>query len=194
MGEEDRIIPIILPPHLKVASMAFLLKDKDTPVIWRGPLKMQVIRQFLGDVIWGELDYLIIDLPPGTGDEPLSIAQLIPNGSAAVIVTTPQDVALLDSRKAVNFAKALKMPVIGILENMSGLICPYCKKNIDLFKTGGGEKASKDLSIPFLGKIPIDPKIVETGDSGTPFVLEYPNSESAKTFGAIVKKIKEFTN
>lgn len=194
MSNKDGIIPIILPPHLKVMSMAFLLKDKDTPVIWRGPLKMQVIQQFLGDVVWGNLDYLIIDLPPGTGDEPLSIAQLIPNSSGAIIVTTPQDVALLDSRKAVNFAKALKMPVIGILENMSGLICPYCKKNIDLFKAGGGAKASKDLSVPFLGEIPIDPKIVETGDSGKPFVLEHSHSKSVNVFEGIVEKIENFVN
>ncbi len=187
------IAPVLVPPHLKVVSMAFLLQDRDTPVIWRGPLKMGAIKQFLGDVIWGELDYLIIDLPPGTGDEPLSIAQLIPGGHA-LVVTTPQDVALLDSRKAVNFAKTLKMPIIGILENMSGLICPHCKKKIDLFKTGGGFKASMDLSVPFLGKIPIDPKIVETGDSGKPFILEYSKSESAKEFIEIIKKIEDFVN
>ena len=194
MSENGGIIPIILPPHLKVMSMAFLLEDKDTPVIWRGPLKMQAIQQFLGKVVWGDLDYLIIDLPPGTGDEPLSIAQLIPDSTGAIIVTTPQDVALLDSRKAVNFAKALKMPVIGILENMSGLICPYCKNKIDLFKTDGGSKAAKDLAVPFLGKIPIDPKIVETCDNGKPFVLEYSKSESTKVFEGIVNKIEKFVN
>ncbi|WP_455391795.1 P-loop NTPase [[Eubacterium] cellulosolvens] len=194
MTNKNGIIPIILPPHLKVMSMAFLLKDRDTPVIWRGPLKMQAIQQFLADVIWGNLDYLIIDLPPGTGDEPLSVAQLIPNSCGAIIVTTPQDVALLDSRKAVNFAKALKMPIIGILENMSGLICPHCKKRIDLFKTGGGSKASKDLSVPFLGRIPIDPKIVETGDSGKPFVLEYSQSKSVVVFEGIVDKIEKLVN
>lgn len=192
--DKKGILPIILPPHLKVMSMAFLLENKDTPVIWRGPLKMQAIQQFLADVAWGSLDYLIIDLPPGTGDEPLSVAQLIPNSASAIIVTTPQDVALLDSRKAVNFAKTLKMPIIGILENMSGLKCPYCKKNIDLFKTGGGSKASRDLSVPFLGEIPIDPKIVETGDSGKPFVLEYSNSKSVNVFEGIVKKIENFVN
>lgn len=185
------ITPVLVPPHLKVVSMAFLLQDKDTPVIWRGPLKMMAIQQFLGDVRWGELDYLIIDLPPGTGDESLSIAQLIPGGNA-IIVTTPQDVALLDSRKAVNFAKTLKMPIVGILENMSGLICPHCKKRIDLFKTGGGFKAATDLTVPFLGKIPIDPKIVETGDSGKPFVLEYSESDSAKEFTDVIKKIENF--
>lgn len=192
--DKNGIIPIILPPHLKVMSMAFLLKDRDTPVIWRGPLKMQAINQFLGDVVWGNLDYLIIDLPPGTGDEPLSIAQLIPDGNGAVIVTTPQDVALLDSRKAVNFAKTLNMPIIGIIENMSGFVCPKCGYHIDLFKTGGGRRAAQELSVPFLGKVPIDPKIVETGDSGKPFVLAYSKSDSAKAFGEIVKKIEEFVN
>ncbi len=195
LGTDDGyIVPVIVPPHLKVVSMAFLLQDRDTPVIWRGPLKMQAIQQFLGDVRWGELDYLIIDLPPGTGDEPLSIAQLIPNSNGAIVVTTPQDVALLDSRKAVNFAKTLKMPIIGILENMSGLICPHCKKTIDLFKTGGGFKAAMDLSVPFLGKIPIDPKIVETGDNGKPFVLTYSKSKSAKKFNDVIKKIEDFVN
>jgi ATP-binding protein involved in chromosome partitioning len=191
-GTERGILPVTLPPNLKVVSMAFLLQTRDTPVIWRGPLKMSAIKQFLGDVIWGELDYLVIDLPPGTGDEPLSIAQLIPDSSGAIIITTPQDVALLDSRKAVNFAKALNMKVIGIIENMSGFECPHCGKSIDLFKTGGGFKASMDLMVPFLGKIPIDPNIVETGDSGKPFVMQYSDSKTTKTFEEIVKKIEEF--
>jgi Mrp family chromosome partitioning ATPase len=193
-SNELGLIPVMLPPHLKVMSMAFLLKDRDTPVIWRGPLKMQAINQFLGDVIWGNLDYLIIDLPPGTGDEPLSIAQLIPDSSGAVIVTTPQEVALLDSRKAVNFAKTLNMQIIGILENMSGFVCPKCGYQIDLFKKGGGHKAALELQVPFLGRVPIDPKIVETGDTGKPFVLEHSKSESAKAFGEIVGKIENFVN
>jgi Mrp family chromosome partitioning ATPase len=188
------ILPILVPPHLKVMSMAFLLESKDTPVIWRGPVKMGAISQFLGDVHWGELDYLIIDLPPGTGDEPLSIAQLIPDSNGAIIVTTPQDVALLDSRKAVTFARTLNMPIIGIIENMSGLVCPHCNKKIDLFKSGGGYKAALELKVPFLGRVPIDPKIVETGDSGKPFVLEFRNSDSAKVFKEIVGKIEEVVN
>jgi Mrp family chromosome partitioning ATPase len=175
-------------------SMAFLLSSQDAPIIWRGPVKMGAIKQFLGDVHWGNLDYLIIDLPPGTGDEPLSIAQLIPDSSGAIIVTTPQDVALLDSRKAVTFARTLNMPLIGIIENMSGLSCPHCGKSIELFKSGGGQKAAKELTVPFLGKVPVDPKIVETGDSGKPFVLEYSDSESAKVFEEIVGKIEKFVN
>jgi Mrp family chromosome partitioning ATPase len=193
-GDGKGIFPIMVPPNLKVMSMAFLLSTKDTPVIWRGPVKMGAIRQFLGEVHWGDLDYLIIDLPPGTGDEPLSIAQLIPNSNGAIIVTTPQDVALLDSRKAVNFARALNMPVIGIIENMSGLICPHCSRRIDLFGTGGGRRAALDLSVPYLGKIPIDPKIVKTGDGGKPFVLEYSKSDSAKVFGEIVEKVQRFVS
>ncbi len=191
-GDGKGIFPILVPPHLKVMSMGFLLSSKDTPVIWRGPVKMGAINQFLGEVHWGDLDYLIIDLPPGTGDEPLSIAQLIPNSSGAIIVTTPQDVALLDSRKAVQFARTLNMPVIGIIENMSGLICPHCGKSIELFKTGGGQRAALDLQVPFLGKVPIDPKIVETGDNGKPFVVEYSRSDSAKVFGEIVNKIEKY--
>ena len=193
-GDATGIFPIDIPPHLKVMSMAFLLSSKDVPVIWRGPVKMSAIRQFLGEVHWGDLDYLIIDLPPGTGDEPLSIAQLIPNSSGAIIVTTPQDVALLDSRKAVTFAKTLNMPIIGIIENMSGFVCPHCNMTINLFKSGGGHKAAMELSVPFLGKVPIDPKIVETGDSGRPFVMEYSKSESAKVFDEIVDKIKKIVN
>jgi Mrp family chromosome partitioning ATPase len=187
------IYPVMVPPRVKVMSIAFLLSSRDSPVIWRGPMKMNAIRQFLSDVIWGNMDYLIVDLPPGTGDEPLSVAQLIPKMDGAIVVTTPQDISLLDSRKAVNFTRQLKMPVIGIVENMSGFSCPYCGKEIDLFKIGGGERAAVEMGVPFLGRIPIDPKIVEDGDSGTPFVLER-NSAAAEAFDGIVKNIKEFVN
>jgi ATP-binding protein involved in chromosome partitioning len=189
-GDENGIIPTSAAGNLKVISMAFLLADPDSPVIWRGPMKMQVINQFLGDVQWGDLDYLIIDLPPGTGDESLSIAQQIP-GAEAIIVTTPQDVALLDSRKAVNFARTLNMPVLGIIENMSGLKCPHCGKEIDLFKTGGGQKAAKDLGVPFLGRLPIDPEVVGAGDSGTPVVVKDRDLESTKAFLSILKNIED---
>ncbi|MDP7264284.1 MAG: Mrp/NBP35 family ATP-binding protein [Candidatus Thermoplasmatota archaeon] len=191
-GIDGAIEPVVVSKNLKVVSMAFLLAERDMPVIWRGPVKMQAIRQFLGDVDWGKLDYLVIDLPPGTGDEPLSIAQLIKENSGAVIVTTPQDVALLDSRKAVNFARALEMPVIGILENMSGFSCPHCHKDIDLFKVGGGKVAAGEMSVPYLGSVPLDPNIVETGDSGVPFVQKYRGSESARVFEKIVDNVKKF--
>jgi Mrp family chromosome partitioning ATPase len=187
---EDGISPVFVPPRLKVMSLAFMLESKDTPIVWRGPLKMGAIKQFLSDVFWGDLDYLIVDLPPGTGDEPLSVAQLIPDIDGAIIVTTPQDVALLDSRKSVSFARALGMPVIGIIENMSGFKCPNCGEVIDLFKIGGGERSAADMGVPFLGKIPIEIMIVESGDSGIPFVLEH-KSEAADAFESIVDRVKE---
>ena len=189
-AEDSNIIPISFS-NLKVVSIAFLLSDKDSPVIWRGPLKSKIISQFINDVVWGTLDYIVVDLPPGTGDEPMSIAQLLIS-DGAVIVTTPQDVALLDSRKAVNFAKKLNVPVVGIIENMSGFICPYCGKEIDLFKKGGGKKASEDLKVPFLGSIPIEPKIVDSSDSGKPFVLNEENSKAKESFETIVSKIEDF--
>jgi len=138
----------------------------------------------------GELDYLVIDSPPGTGDEPLSVAQLIPELDGVIIVTTPQEVALLDSRKSVNFAKSLKVPVIGIIENMSGLICPYCGKKINLFKSGGGEKAAKDFKVPFLGKIPIEPDIVESTDKGRPFIQTYAKTRTANLMEETITKIR----
>jgi ATP-binding protein involved in chromosome partitioning len=190
-GDKDGLFPVIVPPHLKVISMAFLLQDRDTPVIWRGPMKMGAIKQFIGDVKWGELDYLIVDLPPGTGDEPLSIAQLIPNTDGSIIVTTPQEVALLDSRKSVNFSKSLKIPVLGIIENMSGLICPYCGNKIDLFKTGGGKTASEELDVPFLGEVPLDPNVVQSGDDGMPIVLYDSDSRASKAFLEIVERVIE---
>jgi len=174
---------------IRVMSMAFLL-EKDAPVIWRGPLKMGVIQQFLAEVEWGPLDYLIIDLPPGTGDEPLSIAQLISDVDGSIIVTTPQDVALMDSRRAVTFSKMLNVSVIGIIENMAGLKCPHCGKDINLFGSGGGEKAAQELGVNFLGRIPIDPAIVKNSDSGNPFIIQTPDSDSAKAFKEIVDKIK----
>ena len=187
---DGSILPVMVPPRLKVISMAFLLPDTDSPVIWRGPMKMTAIRQFLSDVEWGNLDYLIIDLPPGTGDEPLSVVQLIKDIDGSIIVTTPQDVALLDSRKTVNFARQLKTPIIGIVENMSGLSCPKCGEKIDLFKVGGGKRSAKDMDVPFLGSVPIDPQIVEDADSGKPFILS--RSDASESFEKITDKIQEF--
>jgi Mrp family chromosome partitioning ATPase len=176
--------------NLRLVSMSFLLQDPSLPVIWRGPMKMKAIQQFLGDVDWGELDWLVIDSPPGTGDEPLSVAQLIP-ATGAVIVTTPQEVSLMDSRKAVAFALKLNLKVIGIIENMSGMVCPHCGKKIDLFKEGGGEKAALELGVPFLGKIPLDPQIVTSGDEGKPFIATQPESEASKAFMNIVDNIMD---
>jgi len=189
VGNAGKIQPVLYAFNLKVVSMAFLLKDKESPVIWRGPLKMGAIKQFLGEVDWGELDYLIIDSPPGTGDEPLSIAQLIKDIDGVIVVTTPQEVALLDSRKAVNFARKLNVPVLGIVENMSGFVCPHCGKSTDLFKTGGGEKAAREMKVPFLGKVPIEPEIVTSGDEGKPFVWDQKESSAAKVLGEMVEQI-----
>ncbi|MCK4419486.1 Mrp/NBP35 family ATP-binding protein [Candidatus Aerophobetes bacterium] len=187
---QDNVIePIAITPSLKIITIASFLKDTDTPIIWRGPLKMKMINQFLGDVDWGKLDYLVIDSPPGTGDEPLSIIQLVPGLSGAIIVTTPQEIALLDSRKSVNFAKSLNVPVIGIIENMSGLICPHCGGKIELFKMGGGEKAAQELEVPFLGRIPIEPAIVDSTDQGRPFIRAYGKTPTAKLMDEIVGEI-----
>jgi len=188
---ENKIFPILVTPRLKTMSIGFLLPDRDSAIIWRGPMKMNAIRQFLSDVDWGELDYMIIDLPPGTGDEPLSVAQLIKNVDGAIIVTTPQDLALLDSRKAVNFSGVLKVPVIGIIENMSGFVCPYCGKEINIFKYGGGERSASELGVPFLGRVPFDPQMVEAADSGTPFVMQ-KESEVREAFEQIVENVKAF--
>lgn len=182
------IMPIIVSENLSLISMSFLLQDPGMPVIWRGPLKMKLIQQFLSDVMWGNLDYLIIDSPPGTGDEPLSVAQLIP-ATGALIVTTPQEVSLLDSRKAINFARKLDLKILGIVENMSGMLCPHCGKEIEPFKAGGGERAAAELGVPFLGRIPFDPRIVVLGDEGKPFVLHNSESKATESFGKIVDKI-----
>mgnify|MGYP000919444323 CR=1 FL=1 len=186
---DEKLVPVIVPPSLKVMSMAFLLPTKDTPILWRGPVKMTAIRQFIEDVEWGDLDYLVIDMPPGTGDEALSIIQLIPKPDGAVIVTTPQDVSLIDSRKTITFSAEAKIPVIGLVENMSGFICPHCGEQTDIFKSGGGEAVAKEFGVQFLGKVPIEPSVVLSGDSGMPAVLSDPDSASAKAFQSIIKKI-----
>ena len=191
-GSEFGIQPVEVSDGLKAVSVALTGYDSDQPIIWRGPMKAAIIRQFLADVNWGELDYLIIDSPPGTGDEPLSACQLIPNVSGIIIVTTPQDVAILDARKSVLFAKEIKIPVVGIIENMSGFICPHCHVETDIFKKGGGEKAAEELKVPFLGRVPFQPEFVEFGDKGTPFVSFQEKSKSAEAFTGIVEKIKEF--
>jgi ATP-binding protein involved in chromosome partitioning len=191
MMGENGLIPIISNENIKVMSMAFMLPDEDTPVVWRGPVKHSLFKQFLAEVEWGPLDYLIVDLPPGTGDEPLSIAQLLGKPIWAVTVTTPQDVALLDSRKSVVFGRNLEMNLLGIVENMSGLQCPHCGKSIDLFKTGGGRKSAMDLGVPFLGAIPIDPEVVVGGDSGIPAAIKNPDSATAQAFRSLGREIDQ---
>lgn len=190
IATQEGIAPLAVTPTLHAVSIALILQEQDRPVIWRGPLKMHTIRQLLSDVRWGELDYLIIDSPPGTGDEPLSVCQLMPDLDGVVVVTTPQDVAVLDARKSVVFAKEVIVPVIGIIENMSGFTCPHCGERLDLFSRDGGKKAAKELGVPFLGSVPIEPDMVRLGDEGKPYIHFKRDSETAKLLDGIVDKIK----
>ncbi len=188
---DKMLLPIPAAPGLKVMSIGVLLQGKDEAVIWRGPLKMGVIRQFLRDVDWGDLDYLVIDSPPGTGDEPLSVVQLIPDLDGAVIVTTPQDISVIDVRRSIQFCRTVNIPVLGVIENMSGFVCPHCGKTTDVFKAGGGEKMARDMDVPFLGRIPLDPKITQASDDGKPYVKSFKDSESAKAFATAIDALIE---
>jgi Mrp family chromosome partitioning ATPase len=216
--ENGRIHPAIGSHGIKVISMAFLIEDPDKPVIWRGPIKLGAINQFIGDVEWGELDALIIDFPPGTSDEPLTVSQSLPTIDGVVIVTTPQEVALLDSRKSINFAKTISIPVIGVVENMSGYTINGITDSdtkvsikgpsgnmietvsdsegnwsitLDVFKSGGGSDAAENLSVPFLGSLPFDPGIVRGGDDGVHRILAEPDGATAEAFDKIVEKVVE---
>lgn len=191
-SDDGGILPVTGPLGIRIVSTEFILPDENTPVIWRGPLKMNAIRDFLSEIAWGELDFLLIDLPPGTGDEPLSIAQLLPDLDGVVVLTIPSQVSQLVVKKAVNFARRLNLPVIGIVENMSGFICPNCGAKVDIFQTGGGKKIAEELNIPFLGNIPIDQRICEDADNGKPFILEHKDSPATKAFMEIVDKIENY--
>jgi ATP-binding protein involved in chromosome partitioning len=184
--------PALGPLGVKVVSMAFVLAGKEVPVVWRGPLKMRAIEQFLSEIAWGELDFLLIDLPPGTGDEPLSVLKLLPEMDGVIIVTIPSEVSQNVVGKAITFARQLNVPVIGIVENMSGFVCPDCGKETHIFMKGGGKKIAQEYSVPFLGSIPLDPRVCEASDMGQPFIMEYPDSPASKAFMAIVEKIKAF--
>ncbi|MDC7226209.1 MAG: Mrp/NBP35 family ATP-binding protein [Spirochaetales bacterium] len=188
---DDGIEAPVAGENLKVVSLAMAGNDVDSPIVWRGPLKMGFIKQLLADVNWGELDFLVVDSPPGTGDEPLSVCQLIPEIDGSVIVTTPQDVAVLDSRKSINFSKQLNVPVLGVVENMSGFVCPDCGATHYLFGNGGGEKAAAELEVPFLGRVPIDPKMMEAQDKGMDVFKTHPESEAVKVLGSMVDAIVE---
>jgi len=177
---------------MKVVSIDFFLPEERTPTIWRGPLKRTAIRQLLSDIVWGELDVLFIDLPPGTGDEPLSIAQFLPDIDGVVIVTMPSELSRAVVKKAIMFAQRLGMPIIGVVENMSGYICPSCGDKIDIFQSGGGKKMAEETGVPFLGSIPLDPKIGVASDKGSPFVIEHADSPAAKVFIEIVKKVEVY--
>jgi len=216
--EDGLIHPSVGQLGVKVISMAFLLEDEDTPVVWRGPIKLGAIQQFIADVEWGVLDHMILDFPPGTSDEPLTVAQSLPDIDGIVIVTTPQDVALLDSRKSISFAKTLNIPVLGVVENMSGFtvrgkVKPNSKveldgpggsnveatvdeegnwsATLDIFKEGGGRKTAEELGVPFLGALPFDPGVVRGGDDGVHRIIAEPEGESAIAFAHVVKALSE---
>jgi len=188
-GTEEGVEAAEVSSNLRAVSISMLMKDADQPVIWRGPLKMLTIKQFLSDVLWGELDYLIVDSPPGTGDEPLSVCQLIPGINGAVIVTTPQAVALMDARKSVRFAQSIKVPVTGLIENMSGFICPHCRRPIDLYGSGGGEQMAVDMQVPFLGRVAFDPQIIQASDAGEFFLHPEDQANAAGWMDDIVDNI-----
>ena len=185
----DLVPPLVYSDNVKVVSLEYMMKDRDEAIIWRGPLKIQAIRQFVADMDWGELDYLVVDAPPGTGDEPLSVAQTIP-GVQAVVVTTPQAVALADVRKSINFCKTLEMPIAGLIENMSGFICPHCEETVDIFSSGGGEQTARDFDLPFLGRVPMDPRVVIAGDTGKPNLSSDEDTPATKAFSAVVEAIE----
>ncbi len=176
---------------IKVVSMDFLLPSDESPVVWRGPLKMGAIRQLLGEVAWGQLDYLLVDLPPGTGDESLSVLQLLPEMDGVIIVTIPSEVSQAVVKKAVTFAREMKVPVLGIVENMAGMICPHCGEMIEVFSKGGGAKVSDEMNVDLLGSIPMDPRIATDSDMGNPFVGSHPDSPAAMVFSNIVAEIQK---
>ena len=189
MPEENVVMPYRSSENLGIVSIEMLIGDKDTAVIWRGPLKISAIRQFISDIEWGDLDFLIVDAPPGTGDEPLTVAQTIPTAEA-LILTTPQEVSLADVRKSINFCHQVDMKVLGIIENMSGFVCPDCGKKIDIFGSGGGTRTSAEMNVPFLGEIPLDPEMVKTGDAGKlPDLAQNSDLEINKAYDQILKKI-----
>ncbi len=190
-GSGDTIDPIEYDANLKVMSLGFVLRGRDDAVIWRGPLKMNVIKQFLRDVDWGDLDFLVVDCPPGTGDEPLSVVQLIGSPDGAIVVTTPQELAVSDVRRCVSFCRKLELPVLGVLENMSGFVCPHCGQRSDIFRSGGGEAMAADMGIRFLGRVPIDPEVVRASDEGTMYLHAHEGSETARAFQRVVRSIMD---
>jgi Mrp family chromosome partitioning ATPase/predicted Fe-Mo cluster-binding NifX family protein len=186
---DGTLMPVRWSDNLSVMSLGFLLPNKEDSVIWRGPIKMHLIRQFLEEVAWGELDYLVVDCPPGTGDEPISVMQLLGTDARAIIVTTPQVLAIDDVRRSVNFCTHTGNPVLGVIENMSGFVCPHCQQTVDIFNTGGGEKLAAECGVPFLGRIPLDPEMVRSGDMGYAYIKTYDHTPTAQAINAIVKPL-----
>ncbi|MDJ0985166.1 MAG: Mrp/NBP35 family ATP-binding protein [Desulfobacterales bacterium] len=192
LGPNQKLRPMAYSANLSAMSIESFIPGKDDAIIWRGPMKFAAIRQFIGDVDWGALDFLVIDSPPGTGDEPLTVAQIV-SDARAVIVTTPQEVALADVRKSINFCKTVKMNIFGLVENMSGLNCPHCGEMIDLYGSGGGERTAKQTGIPFLGKIPFDPNVVACGDSGACYHKVHADTAVSRAYADVAKKLAKLT-
>lgn len=194
VSDGSKIVPVPVGENLSVVSVGFLLPDVEDAIIWRGPMKYAIIKQFVAGVDWGNLDYLIVDCPPGTGDEPLSVVQLIQDADGAVLVTTPQGLSTSNVRKSITFCRKLNLRVLGVIENMSGFVCPHCGERTDIFKSGGGEEMAREMGVPFLGRIPIDPKIVEASDSGTPYIYHFAKTEAAKAFEKVIEPLLELAN
>jgi Mrp family chromosome partitioning ATPase len=186
--DQRRLVPKQVNGNLKAVSVQALMQDKDQAIIWRGPAKAGMIQQFVGMVDWGDLDFLVIDAPPGTGDEPLTVVQTIPE-ALGVIVTTPQEVALADIRKSISFCKTVKLKTLGIVENMSGFQCPHCGESIDLFMNGGGERTARQHGLTFLGSIPFDTGVVVSGDQGVPIMFQDTETPFTKAFSTVVDNI-----
>jgi ATP-binding protein involved in chromosome partitioning len=185
--------PALGPLNIKVVSMGFLLPTDDAPVIWRGPLKMGAIRQFLSEIVWGDLEYLLIDLPPGTGDEALSVLQLLPEMDGVVIVTIPNEVSMEVVKKAVTFARRMGIPILGIVENMRGMVCPHCGETIHVFGDDEGENFAESMDVNFLGSIPLDPQISKCMDAGVPIIISDPDTSAARAINSLVEKIENLT-
>jgi len=188
-GAGEVIIPVAARENLLVMSLGLLLGERDAPVIWRGPLRSNLLRQFIADVEWGDLDFLVVDLPPGTGDEPLTIAQSFPHADGGIVVTTPQEASLADCRKAVNFVRAVELPVLGVIENMSGFVCPHCGKETDIFTRGGGEAMAAEMGVPFLGRIPLAAEIVQLGDTGQSLLSAEAPPAVREVFKAVLANV-----
>jgi ATP-binding protein involved in chromosome partitioning len=187
--EEGIVRPYAFSGRLSVVSLDMMLGEKDMAVIWRGPMKISAIRQFISDITWGDLDFLLVDAPPGTGDEPLTVAQTLPDAEA-LIVTTPQEISLADVRKSVNFCRQLELEILGVVENMSGQVCPHCGQQVPLFGRGGGEKMAGEMDIPFLGRIPVDHNMVTAGDMGNlEGLMDLQELEINAAYGKILDRV-----
>ena len=188
-GTGDGLLPVPVAANLSVMSMGLLMAEETAPVIWRGPIRANAIRQLIADVEWGELDFLVVDLPPGTGDEPLTAAQSFPDADGAVVVTTPQEASLYDCRKAIRFVRAVELPVLGVIENMSGFVCPHCGEETRIFSQGGGETMAAQMGVPFLGRVPLAPEVVGLGDQGEPLLGPLAPASVRDSFGAVVEAL-----